>query len=157
MMASTAVAGAAPRGLGERFLDIVERVGNKLPDPVAIFVVIIALLMAVSALGAALGWSAINPVTGETLVAKSLLSEEMIRQLLTEMARTFTGFAPLGMVLTIMLGAGVAEHSGLLAALIRKAVQGIPDRVLAPAIMLIGMLSVHALDAGYLVYVPLDR
>ena len=154
-MASTATADAANRRPGERFLNAVERLGNALPDPVAIFVIIIAILMAVSALGAALGWSAVNPVTGEALVAKSLLSEEMVRQLLTEMARTFTGFAPLGLVLTIMLGAGVAEHSGLLAALIRKAVQGIPDRLLAPAVILIGMLSVHALDAGYLVYVPL--
>ena len=54
-----------------------------------------------------------------------------------------------------MLGAGVAEHSGLLAALIRKAVQAHPDRLLAPAVMLLGMLTVHAIDAGYLVYIPL--
>ena len=150
---ATATAGA--RKPGERFLDLVERFGNALPDPVAIFVIIIALLMAVSALGAWLGWSAVNPVTGEALVAKSLLSEELVRQLLGEMPRTFTGFAPLGLVLTIMLGAGVAERSGLLAALIRKAVQVIPDRLLAPAVLLLGMLSVHAIDAGYLVYIPL--
>jgi aminobenzoyl-glutamate transport protein len=54
-----------------------------------------------------------------------------------------------------MLGAGVAERSGLLAALIRRAVQGLPDRLLAPAVLLLGMLSVHAIDAGYLVYIPL--
>lgn len=154
-MATTAVAGAPARKPGERFLDLVERIGNKLPDPVAIFVIIIVLLMAVSALGAALGWTAVNPVTGERLAAKSLLSEQLVRQLLGEMPRTFTGFAPLGLVLTIMLGAGVAERSGLLAALIRKAVQGIPDRLLAPAVLLLGMLSVHAIDAGYLVYIPL--
>jgi aminobenzoyl-glutamate transport protein len=78
-----------------------------------------------------------------------------VRQLLVEMPRTFTGFAPLGLVLTIMLGAGVAEHSGLLTALIRKAVQGVPGRLLIPAVMLLGMLTVHAIDAGYLVYIPL--
>src|SRR6187549_2234611 len=138
-MATTAVADAPGRKFGERFLDLVERVGNRLPDPVAIFIIIIALLMAVSALGAALGWSAVNPVTGERLVARSLLSEELVRRLLTETARTFTGFAPLGVVLTIMLGAGVADRSGLLAALIRKAVRGIPDRLLAPAVLLLGM------------------
>ncbi|HEY6816016.1 MAG TPA: AbgT family transporter [Croceibacterium sp.] len=150
-----ATAGAEARKPGERFLDLVERLGNALPDPVAIFVIIIALLVAVSALGAALGWSAVNPVTGEALVAKSLLSEEMIRRVLGEMARTFTGFAPLGLVLTIMLGAGVAEKSGLLAALIRKAVRSLPDRLLTPAVLLFGMLSIHAMDSGYLVYVPL--
>ena len=154
-MAATAEAGAVGRKPAERFLDAVERLGNRLPDPVAIFVIIIVVLMAVSAFGAAMSWSAINPVSGERLVAKSLLSEEMVRQLLSEMPRTFTGFAPLGLVLTIMLGAGVAEHSGLLAALIRKAVQGIPDRLLIPSVMLLGMLTVHAIDAGYLVYIPL--
>ena len=151
-MAATPEAGAIDRKPAERFLDAVERLGNRLPDPVAIFVIIIVVLMAVSAFGAAMSWSAINPVSGERLVAKSLLSEEMVRQLLSEMPRTFTGFAPLGLVLTIMLGAGVAEHSGLLAALIRKAVQGIPDRLLIPSVMLLGMLTVHAIDAGYLVY-----
>src|SRR5688572_21329656 len=131
-MATTDVAGAARRRLGERFLDAVERLGNKLPDPVAIFVIVIVVLMAVSAVGAAMGWSATNPVSGERLVAKSLLSEELVRQLLVEMPRTFTSFAPLGLVLTIMLGAGVAEHSGLLTALIRKAVQRVPDGLLIP-------------------------
>ena len=154
-MASTAWPGAARRNLSERFLDGVEWFGNKLPDPVAIFVIIIAILMAVSALGASLGWSAVNPVSGETLVAKSLLSEELVRQLLTEMPRTFTGFTPLGLALLIMLGAGVAEQAGFLSALIRKAVRRIPDRVLAPTVILLGMLTVHAVDAGYLVYIPL--
>src|SRR5688500_4404346 len=113
-MASSPAAAAPRRTPAERFLDAVERVGNKLPDPVAIFVIIIVILMAVSALGASLGWSAVNPVSGETLVAKSLVSEELVRQLLTEMPRTFTGFTPLGLALLIMLGAGVAEQAGLL-------------------------------------------
>src|SRR5688572_23852124 len=154
-MASTALPGAARRNLSERFLDGVEWFGNKLPDPVAIFVIIITILMAVSALGASLGWTAVNPVSGETLVAKSLLSEELVRQLLTEMPRTFTGFTPLGLALLIMLGAGVAEQAGFLSALIRKAVRRIPDKVLAPAVILLGMMTVHAVDAGYLVYIPL--
>jgi aminobenzoyl-glutamate transport protein len=154
-MASTALPGAAKRNLSERFLDAVERLGNKLPDPIAIFAIMIVLLVAVSAIGAAQGWSAVNPASGERLVAISLLSEPMVRQFTTEMARTFTGFPPLGIVLTIMLGAGVADRSGLLGALMRKAVQLVPNRLLAPAVLLLGMLSVHAVDAGYLVYVPL--
>ena len=72
-----------------------------------------------SAVGAAAGWSAVNPVTGETLSVKSLLSEQSLQLLITEMPRTFAGFAPLGVVLTIMLGAGVADRSGLFTALVR--------------------------------------
>ena len=139
----------------ERFLDKVERLGNALPDPVAIFAAIVALLMVVSALGAALGWSAINPVTGERLVAKSLLSEVSIRQLFMEMPKTYTGFPPLGLVLLLMLGAGVAEQSGMITALLRKATSRVPGSLLTPVVMLLGMLTTHAIDAGYLVYVPL--
>lgn len=141
--------------LRDRFLDRVERLGNALPDPVAIFVGIIVVLMLVSALGAAQGWSVTNPVTGEVLQAKSLFSEALIRQLLTEMPKTFTGFTPLGFALTIMLGAGVAEHSGLLPALLRRLMQAVPQVLLVPATILLGMLTIHAFDFGFLVYVPL--
>src|SRR4030095_15107308 len=88
-----------------RFLDGVERLGNALPDPALIFVGMIAVLMAVSAVGAAAGWSALNPVTGETLSVTSLLSEQSLQLLITETPRTFAAFAPLGLVLT-MAGRG---------------------------------------------------
>ena len=138
-----------------RFLDLVERLGNALPDPVLIFVGLIALLMALSAVGAAAGWSAVNPVTGETLGVRSLLSEQSLQLLMTEIPRTYTGFAPLGLVLTVLLGAGVADGSGLFAALMRATLSGVPDRALVPATMLMGMLTCHAVDAGYVVFVPL--
>ena len=134
-----------------RFLDGVERLGNALPDPVLIFVGLIAVLMAVAAVGAAAGWSAVNPVTGETLSVKSLLSEQSLQLLITEIPRTYAGFAPLGLVLTIMLGAGVAERSGLLTALVRASLSAVPNRALIPAVMLTGMLSMHANDAGCVV------
>lgn len=138
-----------------RFLDGVERLGNVLPDPILIFVGLIAVLMAMSAAGAAAGWSALNPVTGETLTVKSLLSEESLQLLITDATRTYAAFAPLGLVLTVMLGAGVADRSGLFAALVRATVSAIPSRALVPAVMVVGMLTCHAGDSGYVVFVPL--
>jgi len=154
-VATSSTGEASRRRWRERFLDRVERLGNALPDPVLLFAGIVVLLMAVSTLGAALGWSAVNPVTGELLVAKSLLSEASIRQLLTEMPKTYTGFPPLGLVLILMLGAGVAEQSGLITALLHKATARIPVPLLPPVVILLGMLTTHAIDVGYLVYVPL--
>lgn len=43
-------------GLGSRFLDAIEWVGNKLPDPVFIFLGCAVMVMALSAIGAGLGW-----------------------------------------------------------------------------------------------------
>lgn len=146
---------AGTAGKRSRFLDAVERLGNALPDPIFIFIAIILALVGVSVIGAAAGWSAINPVTGDTLVVTSLLSEENVQRLLVDMPRTYTGFAPLGFALTIMLGASIADRSGLLAALMRASLSGVPKNVLVPMVFVLGMLATHANDAAYMVYVPL--
>ena len=146
---------AEPAGRRSKFLDWVERTGNALPDPIFIFVGIIVLLVIVSVLGANSGWSAVNPVTGETLVVSSLLSEANVQKLFVEMPRTYTGFAPLGFALTIMLGAAVAERSGLLTALMRASLGSAPKSILVPMVFVLGMLATHANDAAYMVYVPM--
>ena len=146
---------AGTAGKRSRFLDAVERLGNALPDPIFIFVVIIFVLVGVSMIGASAGWSAVNPVTGETLAVSSLLSEANVQKLFVEMPRTYTGFAPLGFALTIMLGAAVAEKSGLLTALMRASLGGAPKNILVPMVFVLGMLATHANDAAYMVYVPL--
>lgn len=138
-----------------KWLDRVERWGNALPDPVFIFLALIALLVLVSAVAAQLGWSATNPVTGETLVSKSLLSAENVNRLLTRMPETMAYFPPLGLILVVMMGAAVAERSGLFTALMTRAMRGVSNRFLSPAIFLIGLLSHQAADAAYVVLIPL--
>lgn len=149
----------APRGVGEqrwrRLLDRIERVGDALPDPVFIFLGCIALLIAGSAVAAAAGWSAVNPVTGETLRAESLLSRENLAKLLVDMPETMTKFPPLGLVLVVMLGAAVAERSGLFGALLGDAIRKLPKAILSPAVFVIGVMSHHAADAAYVVLIPM--
>src|SRR3546814_16290471 len=99
-------------GKTEKWLDRVERWGNALPDPVFIFLGLIAALVGVSVAAALLGWSAVNPVSGETLTTKSLLSAENVGKLLTQMPATLAHFPPLGLILVVMLGAAVAERIG---------------------------------------------
>lgn len=160
-------AAAAARQKG--FLGFVERVGNLLPDPIMIFVWLIGFLMILSAVGAAQGWSASLAYPGEkapefgvlkdgvlTYTATSLFSEANVAKLLTEMPRTLTGFAPLGLVLLVMFGAGVAERVGLFSALIRASLRDAPRAVLTPLVCLIGMTSHHASDAAYVVFIPLS-
>jgi aminobenzoyl-glutamate transport protein len=104
----------APKAGG--VLGSIERFGNRLPDPVLIFLWLIVVVLVLSVVGAAAGWQAVNPVTQQTLVATSLLSSSTIAQFFVEMPRTLTGFAPLGYVLLVMLGAGLAERTGLFSA-----------------------------------------
>lgn len=141
--------------IGSRVLNGIERVGNKLPDPVFLFLWLIGALVVLSLVGAGLGWSAVNPVTGDTLVAESLLSPDNLRQLLIGMPSTLTDFPPLGIVVTIIYGASVAERSGLFTTAIRGALLNAPRSILTPVIVITGMVSHHASDAAYVVVIPL--
>lgn len=138
-----------------RLLDRIERLGNALPDPVVIFLWLIAVLIGASVLAAALGLSAVHPLTGERVFAESLLSEANIRRLLVEMPETFVRFPPLGLVVVVMLGAAVAERSGLLAVLVGRGVRAAPRALLTPVTFCVALLSHHASDAAYVVLIPL--
>ncbi len=142
------------------FLAWVERTGNRLPDPVFIFLYLIGALILFSVIAAATGMSAPHPTElkdGAPLLieAQSLLSGDNIRRLFVEMPQTFTHFHPLGYVLVVMLGAGVAERSGLFATAMRAAVRRAPKSLLTPTVALVAMISNHAADAAYVVLIPL--
>ena len=109
---------------GRRLLDAIERAGNRLPDPVLIFLWLIGAVIVLSVIGAAVGWQAVNPVSQKTIEASSLLASGNLMRLFVEMPRTLTAFAPLGYVLLVMLGAGIAERTGLAGAAMRAGVAG---------------------------------
>jgi aminobenzoyl-glutamate transport protein len=154
-MTDVADPGPDPSRKRGAWLDRIERLGNALPDPVFILAGCIVVLIAVSVVAAQAGWSAVNPITGETLAAVSLMSPANVARLLVDMPKTLTRFPPLGLVLTVMLGAAVAERSGLFAALLGGGVRRLPTRFLTPAVFVIGLFSHHAADAAYVVLIPL--
>ena len=140
----------------------IERSGNKLPDPVFLFFWLIAVLVLISIAASLAGLSAAHPTeidesTGSALIitAESLLSADNIKRLWVDMPTTFTHFHPLGYVLVVMLGAGVAERSGLFGTAMRAGVRGAPIFLLTPIVTLVGMLGNLAADAAYVVLIPL--
>lgn len=136
-------------------LGAIERFGNKLPDPVFIFLWLIIFVMALSIVGALMGWSAVNPVNDRTITAQSLLTSENLNKLIVDMPKTLTGFAPLGYVLIVMLGAGVAERTGWFSALMRAGVKDAPKGLLTPIVVFMGVMGNQAADAAYVVLIPL--
>ena len=160
---SANVSSTKKRGLFNKFLDVIEVVGNKLPHPVTLFVIFSLAVIVISALAAKAGvqveFDRINPATGETtrdtVLAISLLTKAGIRQIFADAVKNFTGFAPLGTVLVAMLGVGVAEGTGLVQAALRKLVLSTPKRLITAVVVLAGVLSNVASDAGYVVLVPL--
>ncbi len=138
----------------QRALGAIERAGNRLPAPAWLFVWLCALMLVLSALGEWLGLRATLP-NGDGVAARSLLGVDGLQWLLTHTVSNFTGFAPVGTVLVAMLGIGIAEHSGLLKAVLTRVVMAAPPRLLTFMVVLAAMLSHVAADAGYVVLIPL--
>lgn len=149
------VDGPRKKGFFVKFLDRVEKYGNKLPDVLTLFLIIIIAVLLLSTLAASLGWSTVNPTTNEKIVAVNLLSGEGIIKILTEMVNNFTSFPPLGLVLAVMLGVGLAETTGLISTAMKKTVLLSPKQLILPIIVLVSLLGHVAADAAFIVMPPI--
>jgi aminobenzoyl-glutamate transport protein len=90
-----------------------------------------------------------------TIPIRSLLDTEGIRFIFTSFVPNFAGFGVIAVTFVALMGAGVAEKSGLMGSLIRLLVGASPRRLLAFVLIFVGVLSSVATDAGYLILVPL--
>ncbi|MEL7490950.1 MAG: AbgT family transporter [Pseudomonadota bacterium] len=158
MATQAAAAGGQSQG---GILGWIERTGNKLPDPAFIFLYLIGVLVLISIAANLAGLDAAHPTkvgadgAPEIITAASLLSAENVQRLWVDMPKTFTHFHPLGYVLVVMLGAGIAERSGLFASAMRASVRNAPKFLLTPMVALTAMVGNLAADAAYVVLIPL--
>jgi aminobenzoyl-glutamate transport protein len=147
----------------QRFLDAVERAGNMVPHPVVIFLILIGLVMIASVVLSYFGASAtlerIDPETNKivtsTTTVRSLLDLSGIRFLYESLISNFMAFTAVGLLIAVMLGAGVMEESGLVKTAIRRLVTVSPPWSLSYIVAFVGILASLAADAGYLVLLPL--
>jgi aminobenzoyl-glutamate transport protein len=154
---------SAPKTTMQRFLDGVEKVGNMVPHPVVIFLILIAFVIALSAVlglfGTQVSFERINPDTHKveigTTAIRSLLNTEGIRFMYSSLVPNFMAFTAVGLMIAAMIGAGVAEESGLVTALIRKLVIISPPAALTYILAFVAITASIAADAGYLVLIPL--
>lgn len=154
---------AASKTAMQRFLDGVEKVGNLVPHPVVIFLILIGIVIVLSHLlslfGTQVTLERINPEThkieASTTALRSLLDADGIRFIYGSLISNFMSFTAVGLMIGAMIGAGVAEESGLVNALIRKLVIVSPAWALTYILAFAGILSSIAADAGYLVLLPL--
>jgi aminobenzoyl-glutamate transport protein len=144
----------SPRWL-DRALNAVERAGNALPDPAALFLILLLVVWGFSALLAPLRFTEIDPRSGEPLVVNNLLTGSAIAEFLATMVTTFTSFHPLGVVLVALLGVGVAEHTGFINAALKSLLNITSVKLLTPMLILVAIVSHTAADAGYVLVIPL--
>ena len=143
------------RPLLNRVLDAIERIGNALPNPATLFLIMAAIVLVASAVAASLGVTVPHPKDGSPITAVNLMSRDGLRRMFTEAVRNFTGFAPLGTVLVAMLGIGVAEATGLIGVAMRAFVMAVPRGLLTAAVVFTGVNANQAADAGIIILPPL--
>ncbi|MEW5248800.1 AbgT family transporter [Microbulbifer sp. 2201CG32-9] len=148
-------AGSGKNGWVNRVLNFIEVVGNRLPDPAILFLMLMVTVWVLSWFLSGVSFSAQHPATGEAIQISNLLSGEQFAYFLSNMVTTFTSFAPLGVVLVAMLGVGVAEQSGFINAVLKKLLGVTPKLLLTPMLILVAIVSHTAVDAGYVLVIPL--
>lgn len=147
-----------------RLLTTLEWLGNALPHPVVLFVILIAVILIGSAVGSYFGLSVADPrpegAAGRApdgiIHVVNLLDADGIRKILSHVVSNFTGFTPLGTVLVAMLGVGIADAAGVFSAGMRLIVLKAPLRFTTPAVVFAGVMSNTAGELGYVVLIPLS-
>ena len=161
-------------GLVDRALSSIETIGNRLPDPAVLFLLLLLLTWVVSALLSPVEFAEADPRTCEQVqelaeyypggeFRRACLPLRIANQLtgpalatfLSQMVTTFTGFAPLGVVLVALLGVGVAEKTGFINAGLKLILGRTAPSLLTPMLLLAAIVSHTAADAGYVLVIPL--
>jgi len=138
-----------------RTLNYIETVGNKLPHPATLFLILAVIVMVASWLATVFDYSIIHPVDESIIRAKNILSADGIRWIFANIEKNFVEFPPLGLVLVVMIGIGVAEGSVLFTVLVRRLVIGAPKKLITMAIIIAGIFSHLASEVGYVILIPL--
>jgi len=138
-----------------RALDTIERGGNRLPDPALLFFLLLIAVWVLSAILAQFTFGHTDPRTGAPIEVVNLLEPGELTTFLGGMVHTFVTFHPLGVVLLAMLGIGVADHSGFIRAALRALLSVTSPRLLTPMLLFVAIVSHTAVDAGYVLVIPL--
>jgi len=136
-------------------LGTIERVGNALPHPFILFLIISGVIIVIASILAAMGVSVVNPTTGEEVFVNSLLNKDGLAWFMTNMVGNFSSFAALGVVLAMQMAIGVAEGSGLLTTAMRRAILGVPMWLLSAAVIFLGINGSIASEASIIFIPPL--
>ncbi|MCX7987586.1 MAG: AbgT family transporter [Bacteroidales bacterium] len=144
------------KGYINSFLSIIEKVGNKLPNPITLFALFALLTILISYIVSLFDISVVHPGTGSVIKPVNLLSVEGLHRIILNLVPNFTSFVPLGAVLVSLLGIAVAEHSGLIGTILRLLVLKSPKKILTFVVVFAGVVSNTASEIGYVLLVPLS-
>jgi aminobenzoyl-glutamate transport protein len=152
---SSRAAARPERRFTDRMLDGVEKAGNKLPEPFMLFLILFLATGIITTLMELAGVVVEVPGAEEPTVVKGLFTGEGLVWLTSNLGQNYIGFPPLLTVMPILIAIGIAQHSGLLAAAIRKAFGSSPAWLLPYVVGFVGVIASIMADSAFVVIPPL--
>ncbi|MGL5315813.1 MAG: AbgT family transporter [Peptostreptococcaceae bacterium] len=175
---NTSVQNKTKKSKIQGFMDGIEKVGNKLPHPVLMFIYIAISVLVLSAVLGTIGVKASIDLGGEVpaiFPINNLLGQQPFEVLkvgaggavvaetysnglsyiLSTAISNFMDMKAIGSILIIMLAIGLMEQSGYLAIAMKSVVKATPMKLVTPVVIFLGVMSNMASDAGYVVLIPL--
>ena len=138
-----------------RALNVVEKVGNKLPHPFWLFWILAAILAVVSAF-LALGEVGVNdPETGEWTPVRSLFSGAGLAMAVETALDAYESFPPLITIMVVIMGVALAEKTGMLSTAMKISIARVPSSLVVFTVAFMGTVAHVASAAAYVILVPL--
>ncbi|MBO7173803.1 MAG: AbgT family transporter [Burkholderiaceae bacterium] len=142
-------------GALNRFLNVIESAGNKLPHITMLFIWALVITCVLSFALSFVSFDYRHPSTGQIIQVVNILSAQNLLDLMVTSVRNFMNFPPLGITIVATLGIGIAEGSGFINTLLRKLMSYIPRAALTPAVCVVAILCHVASDSVYVILMPL--
>ena len=137
------------------WFDRVESFGNKIPNPLYLFIIFCLLIAILSAILSAIDLSVTHPVTNEVVTIRNLISGEGLVYILQSTVSNFIDFKPLGLVLCMMIAVGLVQEVGLADSAIKALLLNAPRRFVTASIFIVGIIGNLASDAAFVLVPPL--
>lgn len=131
-----------------RFAKGIERVGNKLPHPVYLFLGLTLIFMILSAIFSGVTVTYTGAEGEATASVINMFSKKALSTFIGSIQNNYKNLATLSLILLVAIGESVAEYSGFFEALIRKSLLSCPKALITFVLALIGICGNIAGDAG---------
>ncbi|MEG1823439.1 MAG: AbgT family transporter [Cloacibacillus sp.] len=136
------------------FFGMVERIGNKIPHTLTLFIYLTICLIILSILYAVAGIRVIHPVSGETIAPINLFSKDGLMLFLTAFTSSFQKFPILGITITVGLGMGLCDASGTFSAIIKLLFKRVNNSWLAFSVTFVGVFMCSLDGSVSMIIVP---
>lgn len=143
-------------GMLNRFLNIVERLGNKLPHITMLFIYALVVALFLSLILSFIDFSYIHPNTKEKIVILNMLAPKNLLDLVVASVNNLMSFPPLGITIVATLGIGIAEGSGYVHVLLKRLLLITPKKILTPSVITVSVLCHIVSDSAYVVLMPVS-